>query len=271
MMPVAAIFSILLQVGVPSQASVCGLPPEGVAAEEFLKNAQIHAVRDLNTMAVTRPKKVELHDGQRTCYAVFKTIDESEHRKKFANGRTEVRFSDRYQYEIAAYELDKLLGLGIVPPVVERRIRREVGSLSLWVEDSITEWERLRVRDIHPPDTIRWNNQIYTIRLFEQLVFDTDYRNFHNLLVTPDWKIYKIDFSRAFRRHKRLRREESLKRFSRPALDSLRTLSRDQLKTHLCRWLSKEQIDSLWVRRGLILELADRRIAELGEEAALFD
>ena len=109
------------------------------------------------------------------------------------------------------------------------------------------------------------------IRLFEQLIYDTDYKNISNLLVTPDWKIYKIDFSRAFRSHKRLRREESLARFSRPVLDSLRALSRDQLKAHLRRLLSKEQIDSLWVRRGLILELAERRIAELGEEAVLFD
>jgi hypothetical protein len=271
MMSVAAILSILLQAAVPSQAPPWGLPLEGAAAEEFLKGADIVAVRDINTLAVTRPKKVELNDGQRTCYAVFKTIDESEPRKKFANGRTELRFSDRYQYEIAAYELDKLLGLRVVPPAVERRIGREVGSLSLWVERSITEWERLKVREIHPPDLAAWNNQMYTIRLFQQLIFDTDYRNINNLLVTPDWKIFKIDSSRAFRHHKRLRREEALKRFSRPVLDSLRALSKVQLKTHLCRCLSKEQIESLWVRRGLILELAEHRIAELGEEVVLFD
>ena len=102
------------------------------------------------------------------------------------------------------------------------------------------------------PRETRWNNQIYTVRLFEQLVFDTDYRNFHNLLVTPDWKIYKIDFSRAFRRHKRLRREESLKRFSRPVLDSLRTLSRDQLKTHLCQHLPRPTHDTTTIVRRAI-------------------
>ena len=36
-------------------------------------------------------------------------------------------------------------------------------------------------------------------------------------------------------------------------------------------WLSKIQIKSLWVRRGLILDLADHRIAELGEDEVLFD
>jgi hypothetical protein len=158
-----------------------------------------------------------------------------------------------------------------VPPTVERRIGREVGSLSLWVEGSMTEWERLKVRNIHPPDLAMWNHQMYTIRLFLQLTCDTDFKNTNNLLVTPDWKIYKIDSSRAFRNHKSLRREESLSRFSRTVLGSLGLLSKEQLKTHLCRWLSKDQISSLWVRRGLILELADRRIAEHGEAAVLFD
>jgi hypothetical protein len=235
MMPVAAILSILLQAAAPSQALVWGLPLQGAAAEEFLKSAEIVAVREFDTMAVTRPMKVELTDGQRTCYAVFKTIDERASKKKFTDGTTELQFSDRYRYEIAAYELDKLLGLEIVPPTVERRIGREVGSLSLWVEGSMTEWERLKV---------------------------TDFKNTNNLLVTPDWKIYKIDSSRAFRNHKSLRREESLSRFSRTVLGSLGLLSKEQLKTHLCRWLSKDQISSL---------LADRRIAEHGEAAVLFD
>jgi hypothetical protein len=271
MMPVAAILSILLQAAAPSQALVWGLPLQGAAAEEFLKSAEIVAVREFDTMAVTRPMKVELTDGQRTCYAVFKTIDERASKKKFTDGTTELQFSDRYRYEIAAYELDKLLGLGIVPPTVERRIGREVGSLSLWVEGSMTEWERLKVRNIHPPDLAMWNHQMYTIRLFLQLTCDTDFKNTNNLLVTPDWKIYKIDSSRAFRNHKSLRREESLERFSRSVLGSLRALSKEQLKTHLCRWLSKDQISSLWVRRCLIVKLADRRIAEHGEAAVLFD
>jgi hypothetical protein len=68
-----------------------------------------------------------------------------------------------------------------------------------------------------------------------------------------------------------LSREESLERFSRHVLDSLRELSEGQLEDHLRRWLSKKQISALWVRRGLILDLADRRIADCGEKAVLFD
>jgi hypothetical protein len=270
-MQVIVFLSILLQVAAPAQAPVCGLPLTGASAEEFLKSAKVVAAKEFDKLAVTRPLKVELTDGHRTCYAVFKTIDEVAVKKKFSDGGTELRFSDRYQYEIAAYELDKLLGLGIVPPTVKRRIGRENGSLSLWVENSMTEWERLKVRDLHPPDLDVWNNQMYTIRLFQQLVWDTDYRNISNLLVTPDWQIYKIDSSRAFRSRETLRREEGLRRFSRSLLRRLRELTCEELKAHLRRWLSKEQIEALWVRRCLILELADRRIAESGEEAVLFD
>jgi hypothetical protein len=252
-------------------SSEWGLPITGSAAEEFLKNATVVEVRDLDTKGITRPRKVELSDGSRTCFAVLKTIDEYDPQKKFVDGGTELGFSDSYRYEIAAYELDKLLGLGIVPPAIERRVRGEKGSLSLWVEGSITEWERLEVQDIHPPDIVAWNHQMYTIRLFLQLIYDTDYKNSSNLLVTPDWKIYKIDSSRAFRNHKSLRREESLECFSRSVLESLRALTKERLDEHLRPWLSKTQIKALWIRRGLILELADRRVAELGEGKVLFD
>ena len=271
MTSVAAVCTILLQVASATPAPASGLPLEDATAEKFLKNAQIVTVKNFDTKAVTRPKRVELTDGHTNCFAVFKTIDEYVPKKQFANGGTELQFSDSYKYEIAAYELDKLLELGIVPPVVERRIDGEVGSLSLWVDASITEWERLKVRDIHPTDTVAWNRQMFTVRLFLQLIYDTDYQNISNLLVTPDWKIYKIDSSRAFRTHKKLRHEESLERFSRPVLASLRELTKEELEAHLGSWLSKIQIRALWVRRGLILELADRRVTELGEDAVLFD
>jgi hypothetical protein len=248
-----------------------GLPLRGEAAERFLRTARVISIRALKSKAVTRPKKVELSDGSLTWSAVFKTIYEYQPVKRFDNGEVELNFTDSFEYEIAAYELDKMLNLGIVPPAVRRRINSEVGSLSLWVEGAMTEWERIEVKKKRPPDLEAWNEQMYTIRLFLQLICDSDYTNINNLLVTPDWKIYKIDSSRAFRTHMELRREGSLERFSRRVLASLRALDRDELETRLDPWLTKKQIEALWVRRGLILDLADRRVAEQGEEAVLFD
>jgi hypothetical protein len=248
-----------------------GLPLHGEAAKNFLRTAEVISVRPLESKAVTRPKKVELSDGSLTWYAVFKTVDEFEPVKRFDNGDVELQFTDSFEYEIAAYELDSMLGLGIVPPAVRRRINSEVGSLSLWVEGAMTEWERIEINHDKPPDLDSWNRQMHTIRLFLQLIYDTDYTNINNLLVTPDWKIYKIDSSRAFRNHEELRKEASLEKFSRRVLASLRSLDRDELEERLDPWLTKKQIEALWVRRGLILDLAARRVAEQGEEAVLFD
>ena len=264
-------FAVALLATGPTRAQDWGLPLQGEEATRFLATASVVSIRPLKSKAVTRPMKVELSDGTRSFSAVFKTIDEYEPVRRFDNGEVELQFTDSFEYEIAAYELDTMLGLGIVPPAIRRRINRDVGSLSLWVEGAMTEWERIEVKKEHPPDLMTWNEQMYTIRLFLQLIADSDYTNINNLLVTPDWKIYKIDSSRAFRNHLQLRREGSLERFSRRVLASLRTLERRALDERLGPWLTRKQIEALWVRRDLILELADRRVAEQGEAAVLFD
>ena len=273
MTPVFATVILILsmQAGDPTPTPGWGLALQGAEAEHFLRTAEIVSVRDARTKGITRPKLVVLSDGKRTLRAAFKTVDEYESMKHFARGKSELQFTDSFKYEIAGYELAKLLGLDIVPPTVKRRINREVGSLSLWVEGAMTEWERLKEKHVHDPDTVAWNNRMYTIRLLLQLTYDTDYTNVSNLLVTPDFKIYKIDFSRAFRNHHELRREDSLHRFSRPVLERLRALTREKLDECLGDCLTKAQIKALWARRGLILELADRRVAEEGEGAALYD
>ena len=43
-------------------------------------------------------------------------------------------FWEAYKSEIAAYQLDRLLGLDMVPPTVERRVGGDLASVQLWVE-----------------------------------------------------------------------------------------------------------------------------------------
>lgn len=268
----SAAISLALAIQTAVAASpLSGLPMVGADAEEFLRTAEVVAVRDLDVPGVTRPRKVELSDGRRTAFAVFKTVDEHAMRKRFPDGSTELHFSDSFKYEIAAYELDKLLGLTLVPPAVARTIGRDEGALSLWVEGARTEAERLEAKDGSPPDNVAWSNQIQTVRLFLELIRDTDYRNVNNLLVTSDWKVYTIDSSRAFRATAKLQEEKSLQRFSRRVLASLEALDRATVDQRLGAWLDARQLDGLWARRNLILELAARRIAERGEAATLFD
>ena len=243
----------------------------GEAAEEFLKTAEITALDNFETKGITKPRKATLTDGEMTAKAVFKTIDDVKPKEKLTTGRTILNLKDSYKHEIAAYELDKLLGLGIVPPTVERKIRRETGSLSMWVNGTMTEWHRSKVEKLTPPPGSNWNEQMFTVRLFMQLTWDTDYNNISNLLIDADWKIWKIDSSRGFQRIKKLRREGSLEMFSRSILKALKNLTRERMDEKLGPWLTTPELDSLWARRTRLLELAQERIAEDGEANVLYD
>ena len=59
------------------------------------------------------------------------------------------------------------------------------------------EGDRLK-KKIGPPDLQRWNASMQMVRLFDQLIANTD-RNLGNLIITNDWSIWAIDHTRAFR------------------------------------------------------------------------
>lgn len=268
-------FTILLAVlavqGAAVEPPTPALALEGAAAEVFLLEAEVVELEGFGSKGITKPRKATLTDGERTLDAVFKDIDNYEPKSKTPDGRVFFSLSDSFKHEIASYELSKLLGLDIVPPTVGRSIKGKNGSLQLWVDGSIREWERKNVKKLSPPDMDRWNDQIATIKLYLQLIWDTDFNNISNLLVDESWKIWKIDASRAFYVDKKLRREDSLSRFSRKLLATLETLDREALEATLERWLSARQIEALWQRRTRILELAAERVIELGEESVLYE
>jgi len=243
----------------------------GEAGEVFLRTAEIVTLEEFETKGITKPLRATLTDGRLTLRAVFKDVDTLDVKWKTEDGRVFFNVTDHWKNEIASYELDKLLGLGVVPPTVERQIGRDVGSLQFWVEGSMTEWERKKKAKISPPDMEAWNNQISTIKLYLQLIWDTDFNNISNVMVdTRDWKIWKVDASRAFYTRSSLRNEDSIHRFSRSFLKALDDLDRDTLDSALGPWLTRRQIKTLWQRRDRILQLARERVAEFGD-SVLYD
>jgi hypothetical protein len=78
---------------------------------------------DIGT-GVTNPKRAELAPGGLIGAMAWKPIRPGRY-----GG-----FWESYKSEIAAYELDKLLDLGMVPPKVERRIDGEVGVAVMWID-----------------------------------------------------------------------------------------------------------------------------------------
>jgi hypothetical protein len=242
---------------------------EGEQAEAFLRSAEI-VDREAIPVGVTDPVRLTLSDGERTAHAVWKTIDEFSPVKRFGDGGPpEIGFRDSYKNEIAAYELDKILGFGFVPPTVARTVGRHEGSVQLWIEDCITEGARRR-QGLQPPDADAWSRQIYDARLFHQLIYDADYENLSNLLVDRDFRLWVVDQSRGFRTPGRLLDKQYLRRFSRRHLESLRALTADLLAERLGEWLSVGQREGLLRRRDLLLEYAEQQVAERGEGAVLY-
>ncbi len=259
---------LALLLAVPSGGASSGLPLEGKEAETFLMTAQI-VDKETLPIGVTRPQRVSLSAGERSARAIWKTIDEYEPFKRFDDGSFEMGFVDSYKNELAAYELDKLIGLGMVPPVVERRVGGERGAMQLWVEGTLMETERIK-RGLRPEAPEYWNQQMFKVRLFHNLIYDTDFNNMGNILSDPDSRIYLIDHSRAFRTTKKLLSEGDLTRFSRSLLEGLRGLDDKILKEKLGRWLSKKQIVGLLARRDLILQHAEQLIAARDQAEVLY-
>ncbi len=243
-------------------------PLDRLRIEEFLRTAEV-IDREPLEIGVTRSHRLTLSDGTRTMQAVWKTIDESRPVKRFDRGLPELGFTDTYKNEIAAYELDKLLQLDMVPPTVERRMDRQHGSLQLWIEGCITEAERFK-RKLQPPDTDAWSEQVFKIRLFRQLIHDTDWENASNILCDGDFKIWSVDHSRAFRLQTVLLNGDYLRRFSRSLLERLRLLDSAILEERLGPWVTKPKRKAILARRDLILARASEVIAERGEDAVLY-
>ncbi len=273
MYPLALIASAFLaamaSASAASEGGDYGLPLRGIAAETFLRQAKLVARKPIG-VGITRPEKLTLSDGEQTLHAVWKTVDNFKHGLvKGRRGGYQLGLRDSYRYEIAAYELDKLLGLGIVPPTVEREFGGRRGSLQLWVEGGFTELDR-REKELEAPDLMLWSNRLGNLRVFQGLVYDSDYLNIRNILYDPNFQVYSIDHSRAFRTYPELVQEELLRRFSRSLLARLETLDRLALQAALGDWLNDSEIEGLLRRRDKIIERASVLADELGADSVYY-
>ena len=235
---------------------------------EFLRTAKVMQMKT-TPRGITRPSKVLLEKDGIRMNAAFRTVNEQKDVARLTSGRVEMLFRDSYIFECAAYALTQLLGLDNVPPVVERRIRGTSGSLQIWVEQAMTETDRLK-KKIPPPDVMHWNRQVQIMRIFDHLVFNTD-RNQGNILIDRDWKLWMIDHTRAFRRYGELENPGNILQCERKLLQRLQALDPEETHGRLDRYLYKAEINALLKRRDRIIEVIRQRIAERGEERVLFD
>ena len=235
--------------------------------EEFLLTAKIVGGKPAHKGS-TNSYRLTLSDGKLTHDAHFQAIDEHKSLVQMAGGRTEMNFVDSYKYNIAAYRLAEMLGLDVVPVYVERKYKGDSGSISWWLPVKMDEEQRVKQK-VDVPDADAWNNQMYRVRVFDQLVYDDD-ANLSNVLIDNDWKIWRIDFSRAFRIKKDLRDPGDLVRCDRQLLEKIKKLDGDQLAEQTKHFLNKDEIKALMVRRDKIVQRFEQLISEKGEAAILY-
>jgi len=235
--------------------------------EQFILTAKIVDSKSAHK-GITHSYRLTLSDGKVTHDAHFQPVDEHKAMTQMASGRTEMNFVDSYKYNIAAYRLADMLGLDMVPVYVERKFKGDSGSLSWWLPIKMDEEQRVKEK-VEVPDADAWNNQMYKIRVFDQLVYDDD-PNLSNVLIDKDWKIWRIDFSRGFRVKKDLRDPGDLVRCDRQLLENLKKLDGDQLTERTKHFLNKDEVKALMARRDKIVARFQQLIAEKGEAAVLY-
>ena len=228
--------------------------PDADTIEHFLQEANVVEREAIGT-GITKPEKVTLELDGVTRYAVFKRVHSD---------------YDSWRFEIGAYRLDKLLGLGLVPPTVERRLGFRKGCLQLWVEGETIETHDGEIGNIE-----EWRRQVSTMWLFDDLMANVD-RHLNNAMVSSDHRLILIDHSKSFQSYRtllndldargtgtharfwRLDYEETPERYPtrypQALLERLGAVSDKEIRSAITKYVGRSKVNALLERREMILE-----------------
>jgi hypothetical protein len=247
--------------------------PEEIAQraklEEFLRTAEIVRSKDIGE-GVTKPCKLDMKQGEEEHSGCWK--NPSGMQKGFLEG---------WQYEIAAYEMDKLLGLNIIPPTVEREFDGKRGSLQFWITSEMSDLERMEQGIKIPQEKLEnWNRQKYLTRAFDCLIANED-RTQQNIQYTKDWRTILIDHSRSFRCSEKFRKQlvfgkngllaqKLFRRLPWIFVEKIKALNFNKIKQTVGPYLKDEEIEAILERKKLVLEEINEMIKEKGEANVLY-
>ena len=238
---------------------------------DFLLHAKVIASKP-EKKGKSNASHLTLSDGKVTHEASFQPIDEKKVQGPGPSGAIELNFRDYWGFDIAGYRVAKLLGLDdMVPVYTERKWNGKPGAISWRVSDVQFDEADRYSRKIEVPAAVRdaWNKQMYKVRVLTQLFYDID-DNLTNVLITNDWKIWRVDFSRAFRLQHDLRNSKDLVQCDRDVLAKLRQLSFDQVFDATKPYLTKDEVKALMARRDKMVAYFDKLVAQKGENEVLY-
>jgi hypothetical protein len=200
--------------------------------EEYLRTAECLSMEDVSK-GVPGAKRCILRPGGLVARMIWKPLLPGVYRG----------FRESSRNDIAAYELDKLLKLDMVPPVVERELQGYKGAATFWVE-KITD---ARGATPAPSERSLWEKQLTRMSMFDNLIGNKD-RNLGNILRDAAWNMILIDHSRAFGYDSELRHTSDP--IDQELWTRIERLTREQLDDALSHWLHEKEIAAILERRG---------------------
>ncbi len=239
--------------------------------EAFLKEAEIIDQKQMESdQGITRPWKLTLRRGDVVRFGLWK--NPSGLRGGFVEG---------WRYEIAAYLLDKVLNLNMVPPTIERTFHDYPGSCQLWIDDTrlYRDWFENK-ENLDPFRADHWKKAGYIAQLFDNLIGNED-RHLGNVLVTADYRAILIDHSRTFRTSKsfveglpfteiNVLPQDLMRKLPRSLVEKIFALTEKTVRDAVGELLTDEEIRAVLARKALLEELIQRIIERYGEEDVLY-
>jgi hypothetical protein len=218
--------------------------------ETHLRTAKVHDLEQIG-VGVTHPRRGSLEPPTPFSALVWKVIPP---------GRG-TGYWESYKSEIAAYELDKLLALQMVPPAVERTIDGETGAAIMFIDGTKSVKE---LGGTVPTDPI-YGKSIRRMQMFDNLIGNPD-RNAGNILIDAAHHIILIDHSRAFVETRKL--PFPFERVDAELWPTFKGLTRERLAP-LSSWLDGHAVDAMLERRNDMASRVDELVKKRGAAAVL--
>jgi hypothetical protein len=219
---------------------------------DFLRTAKITGCQ-YEQRGLRYAEICDLEDRDLHLRAVFQTVDEKP--EEVAEDPKSVPRT--FRNEIAAFKVDRLLRIGLVPPTVERTHNGMTGSLQIWLESAV---------DQRLIETYNLTN-LFTEEILDEIIAADAFMAFLDvwaphesvgvMFLPHEKKVQVADSTKAFSTNRQL--NPDLMTPPCGPIDPerelfLRQISPEDVAGAAGQYLSSEQIDALLARRDLVLD-----------------